>query len=159
MTATVQAMNLTRPSAPPQQRDLVDEDDDIASNSDENPFSRGNNAAVIARRVADHDEDDDDYRWEHSFTFEIPKFHGSQSAEELLDWIITMEEILEFKRMPLDRCVPVIAMRFCNCDAAWWTQLKVSRARLGKPKIIAWGKLKSHMHKTFLPYNYDQVMF
>ncbi|ESQ30422.1 hypothetical protein EUTSA_v10012371mg, partial [Eutrema salsugineum] len=76
-----------------------------------------------------------------SFKFEIPEFHGNQVAEELLDWIVIVDEILEFKHVPLDRCVPVIAMRFRNRVAAWWTQLKLSRARSGKPKIMDWDKL------------------
>lgn len=50
-------------------------------------------------------------------------------------------------------------MRFRGRATAWWTQLKTSRLRLGKAKIESWDKLKKHMHKTFLPYNYDQLMF
>jgi hypothetical protein len=80
-------------------------------------------------------------------------------VEELLDWIVTVEEVLEFKHVPLDRCVLLSQMRFRNRAAAWWTQLKAKRARLGKPKIIAWDRLKGKLRKTFLPYNYDQIMF
>uniref|UniRef100_A0A0D2ZZQ9 Retrotransposon gag domain-containing protein n=1 Tax=Brassica oleracea var. oleracea TaxID=109376 RepID=A0A0D2ZZQ9_BRAOL len=50
-------------------------------------------------------------------------------------------------------------MRFRGRAAAWWSQLKATRARLGKPKILSWDKLKSKLKKTFLPYNYDQLMF
>ncbi|XP_026456193.1 uncharacterized protein LOC113357124 [Papaver somniferum] len=59
----------------------------------------------------------------------------------------------------MDRCVPVLTMRFHGRAAAWWTQLKTTRARLGKPKIMSWDKLTSKLKKTFLPYNYDQLMF
>ena len=97
--------------------------------------------------------------WETGFKTEIPEFHGNSSAEELLDWIVTVEEILEFKRAPMERCVPLLTMRFRNRAAAWWIQLKTTRARLGKPKIMSWDKLKSKLKKTFLPYNYDQLMF
>lgn len=72
---------------------------------------------------------------------------------------MTVEEVLEFKRVPLDQCVPVLAMRFRNRAAAWWTQLKTSRAHLGKEKITSWEKLKKHLRKTFLPYNYEHLMF
>uniref|UniRef100_A0A0D3DKW1 Uncharacterized protein n=1 Tax=Brassica oleracea var. oleracea TaxID=109376 RepID=A0A0D3DKW1_BRAOL len=41
--------------------------------------------------------------WETGFKTEIPEFHGNSSAEELLDWIVTVEEILEFKRAPMER--------------------------------------------------------
>ena len=100
-----------------------------------------------------------DVPWETGFKTEIPEFHGNFSAEELLDWIATVEEILEFKRAPMDRCVPVLTMKFRNRAAAWWIQLKSTLARLGKPKITSWDKLKSKLKKTFLPYNYDQLMF
>lgn len=42
---------------------------------------------------------------------------------------------------------------------AWWIQLKASRAREGKAKVMSWNKLKSKMRKTFLPYNYEHLMF
>ncbi|KAL0655630.1 hypothetical protein Bca4012_076214 [Brassica carinata] len=58
-------------------------------------------------------------RWEHSFKFEIPEIHGSQVADELLNWIATVDEILEFKHVPLERCVLVLAMRFLNRAVAW----------------------------------------
>ncbi|KAG7570392.1 Retrotransposon gag domain [Arabidopsis thaliana x Arabidopsis arenosa] len=102
---------------------------------------------------------EEDLRWEQGFKFELPEYHGRQSAEEFLDWIFTVEETLEFKRVPLERCVPMIVMRFRGRAAAWWSQLKASRARSGKPRILSWDKLNKKMRKTFLPFNYDQVMF
>lgn len=93
------------------------------------------------------------------FKLTIPEFNGSTVAEELLDWFVTVEEILEFKEIPLDRCVPVIAIRFRDRAAAWWSQTKTTRARLGKTKINSWDKLKREMQKNFLPYNYGQLMF
>ncbi|XP_009106784.1 uncharacterized protein LOC103832518 [Brassica rapa] len=96
---------------------------------------------------------------EKKFQIRIPKFSGGPTAEELLDWIVTVEEILEFKHVPLNQCVPVVAMQFRNRAAAWWTQLKTTRTRLNKPKIVTWDKLKKHLKKTFLPYNYEHLMF
>lgn len=93
------------------------------------------------------------------FKFEIPGFQGSQIAEELLDWITTVDEILEFKQVPLERCVPLLAMHFRGRATAWWTKLKASRIRLGESKIESSYKLKKHIKKTFLPYNYNQLMF
>lgn len=104
-------------------------------------------------------EEQGDLRWEQGFKFELPEFHGGQSAEELLDWIYTVEETLDFKNVPLERRVPMIVMRFRGSAAAWWSQLKASRARSGKPRILTWDKLKKKMRKTFLPFNYDQMMF
>lgn len=98
-------------------------------------------------------------RWESVFKLEVPGFYGTANTEELLDWLVTVEEILEFKRVPLDLCAALIASHFLGRAAAWWKQLKSSRERSGKQKIIAWNLLQNQMKKTFLPFNYDQVMF
>ncbi|CAA7046444.1 unnamed protein product [Microthlaspi erraticum] len=140
------------------QRPLVNDhaefdEESIASDGDDNPFAPLQNQRTQAQT------ENDDFRWESGFKFEIPEFHGGQSPVELLDWIVTVEEVLEFKRVPLDRCVPVLTMRFRNRASAWWNQLKASRAREGKQKIVSWEKLKSKMQKTFLPYNYEHLMF
>ncbi|ESQ37119.1 hypothetical protein EUTSA_v10002819mg, partial [Eutrema salsugineum] len=102
----------------------VDEDDE----EDENPFAALRDNPAIQHLPVN------DFNWENGFKSEIPEFHGGPTAEELLDWIVTMEEIMEFKHVPLDRCVPVLAMRFRGRATAWWAQLKATRTRLGKPK-------------------------
>ena len=48
---------------------------------------------------------------------------------------------------------------FRDRAAAWWSQVKTTRSRLGKSKISTWDKLKREMQKNFLPFNYDQIMF
>lgn len=121
---------------PPLPGNNDDEHDDQLE--DDNPF-----AGAINNTAATHNKD---WRWEQSFKFEIPEFHGGPTAEELLDWIATVEEILEFKHVPLERCVPMIAMKFRSRAAAWWTQIKASRIRLGKQKIMSSNKLKKKMH-------------
>lgn len=139
-----------------------DNDEDAESDVDEYPFAGGCHFHNPRHVLNDSDEEDgghDFNRWENSFKLEIPKFHGNNVAEELLDWFVTVEEILEFKRVPIDRYVPLIAIHFWDLAAAWWTQHKTYRARLGKSKIVTWEKLKHDMRKKFLPYNYDQLMF
>ena len=129
------------------------QDDDQSDHEDDaNPFAVLRNRDQ-AQPVLPHEQ------WDRSFKIEIPEFHGSQIADDLLDWIATVDEILEFKQIPRERCVPMLAMRFRGRATAWWTQLKTSRLRLEKPKIETWDKLKKHMKKTFLPYNYDQLLF
>ncbi|CAL9216613.1 unnamed protein product [Arabidopsis halleri] len=162
LTAAIEAMNM-RPVLPAVHQDREEViDDEADSDVEDNPFAGGRGGRNNRRVEADSDkEEDDDHddRWERGFKLEIPEFRGSNIAEELLDWFVTVEEILEFKRVPLDRCVPLIAIRFRDRAAAWWTQNKTSRTRLGKSKIVTWEKLKREMRKNFLPYNYDQLMF
>ncbi|CAA7033471.1 unnamed protein product [Microthlaspi erraticum] len=89
----------------------------------------------------------------------VPEFHGGESAEKLLDWIATVEETLECKRVSFERCVSMITVRFRGSAAAWWAKETASRERLGKPRILSWDKLKKKMRKSFLPVNYDHVVY
>ena len=82
------------------------DDDQSDQEDDANPFAVLGGNRDRAQPVQPNE------RWDQSFKFEIPEFHGSQIAEDLLDWIATVDEILEFKQVPLERCVPMLAMRF-----------------------------------------------
>ena len=47
---------------------------------------------------------DENYRcWESGLKIDIPKFHVSLLPEEFLDWVVIVEEILEFKEVPKER--------------------------------------------------------
>ena len=59
-------------------------------------------------------------RWESGFKLEIPEFLGGMQPEEFLDWVAAVEEILEFKRVPDDRRVSLVATKFRGRAAAWW---------------------------------------
>ena len=75
-----------------------------------------------------------DKRWESAFKMEIPEFHDKVNAEEFLDWLVAVDEILKFKAVPDDRRASLVVTRFRGHAAAWWTQTKAQRARTGKPK-------------------------
>jgi hypothetical protein len=98
-------------------------------------------------------------RWESGFKLDILEFNGDLQPEEFLDWIVAVEEVLDFKGVPEDRRVSLVATKFRGRAAAWWQQLKQSKTRLGKSKINRWEKLLKHMRPTFLPYNYTRTMY
>ena len=98
-------------------------------------------------------------RWEAGLKIDIPEFHGGLKAEDFLDWLFVVEEVLEFKEVPENKRVPLVATRFRGRAAAWWQQLKVNRARLGKRKIESWDRLKKHLREAFLPHNYARMMY
>lgn len=133
------------------------------SDDDNNPFAPLRKQQPRRRTNNNYesysDNEQEDSSWKKCFKLEIPEFKGSTIAEEFLDWFVTVEEILELKQIPLDRCVPVIAIRFRDRAAAWWYQVKTTRARLGKSKITTWDKLKREMQNFFLPYNHEKLMF
>nr|GEX56839.1 hypothetical protein [Tanacetum cinerariifolium] len=64
-----------------------------------------------------------------SFKVEIPTFDGSLKPEEFIDWLYQVDEILDFKRVPDDRRVPLVTIRLRSRAQAWWQQLKQTRSR------------------------------
>ncbi|GJR53338.1 putative nucleotidyltransferase, ribonuclease H [Tanacetum coccineum] len=43
--------------------------------------------------------------------------------------------------------------------SAWWQQLKLTRERVGKPRITSWQKMKKCMRANFIPHNYQRQMY
>ncbi|KAF9684932.1 hypothetical protein SADUNF_Sadunf03G0001800 [Salix dunnii] len=53
---------------------------------------------------------------------DIPEFHGGLQADEYLDWINTVDEVLDFKQVPEDRRVALVATWLRGRAGAWWQQ-------------------------------------
>jgi hypothetical protein len=90
---------------------------------------------------------------------DIPTFSGNLQPEEFLDWVAAVEKILDFKGVPEDRQVSLVATKFWGRAAAWWQQLKQTRVWQGKLKITDWEKLLTKMRPAFLPHNYLRTMY
>ncbi|WOH04343.1 hypothetical protein DCAR_0623752 [Daucus carota subsp. sativus] len=123
-------------------------DDDVVA-TDENPFGAFRNRSP----------ERPNNRWEQSFKVEIPTFDGSLKPEEFVDWLSQVDEILDFKNVPDDRCVSLVAIRLRGRAQAWWQQLKQTRTRSGKAKISNWEKFKKHARSAFLPYNFERELY
>lgn len=50
-------------------------------------------------------------------------------------------------------------MKFRGHAASWWKQVKVTRHRTGRDPIRSWEKFKKHLLLTFLPHNYEHIMY
>lgn len=131
-------------------------DDD--NEQDENPFADHKQHNHPHRNHIQH-RNDDDNRWESGFKVDLPDFQGTSYAEELLDLIAGVEELLECKRVPDERRVALVVTRFGGRALAWWQQLKLSRMREGKASIFSWEKLQKQMKQALLPYNYTRTMY
>ncbi|EOA32275.1 hypothetical protein CARUB_v10015536mg [Capsella rubella] len=90
---------------------------------------------------------------------DIPEFHGGISGDSLLDWFVTVDELLDFKSVPDNRRVSLVAPKFRGHAASWWQQTKLTRARNWKAPIQTWDKLKKQLRKTFMPHNFDRTMY
>ncbi|CAA7060962.1 unnamed protein product [Microthlaspi erraticum] len=119
------------PQNPRRQEHIFDndgDDDDDEDLDDNNPFGELGEqplrqpAELQVQRVENN-------RWESGFKLDLPDFHGSQKPEEVLDWISSIEKLLEFKQVPENMCVALVATRFKGRLSSWWQQLKEQRAR------------------------------
>lgn len=84
---------------------------------------RGDEVIRFRRGAAKYDQ----RRWLAGIRTEILEFHKSLQQEEFLVWVLTVEEILEFKGLPKDKHLPLVATRLRNrATAWWWKQLKLT---------------------------------
>jgi len=90
-----------------------------------------------------------DMRWETNFKFDIPKLHGGISSDSLLDWLVKIEEILEFQNVSDDLFVSLVIKKFWGQAASWWQQKQKTRKRAGKNPIKSWDKLKGEAMQNF----------
>nr|KAJ0213789.1 hypothetical protein LSAT_V11C400214880 [Lactuca sativa] len=102
-----------------------------------NPFggSDGSYSEDDLERRPRRDHRGDNRRWEAEMRIDIPEFDGvSFNPEGFIDWLATVEEVFEFKEVPENKKVSLIATRLRGRASAWWQQLKLTRDRLGKSK-------------------------
>ncbi|XP_022032214.1 uncharacterized protein LOC110933292 [Helianthus annuus] len=99
-------------------------------------------------------------RWDSGIRIDIPEFDGaSLNPEGFIDWLATVEEVFEYKEVPENKRVALIATRLRGRASAWWQQLKLTRNRLGKSRIVTWAKMKKCLRSNFLPHNFQRLMY
>ncbi|CAM8960751.1 unnamed protein product [Rhodiola kirilowii] len=98
-------------------------------------------------------------RWELGFKVDIPNFDGGLKAEEFIDWLSRVEEILDFKDVHDDHRVSLVTFHLRGRAQAWWQHMKKSRVREGKAKIATWQKFVKHIRQAFLPYNFERELY
>nr|KAJ0218923.1 hypothetical protein LSAT_V11C300143610 [Lactuca sativa] len=127
-----------------------------------NPFvgSDGSYSEDDLERRPRRDHSGDNRRWEAGMRIDIPEFDGvSLNPEGFIDWLATVEEVFEFKEVPENKRVSLIATRLRGRASAWWQQLKLTRDRLGKSKVVTWRKMKKCLRSNFLPHNFQRLMY
>ena len=101
-------------------------------------------------------QDSHDQANSNDFRVEIPEFEGKLDPEDFLDWLHTVERVFEYKDIPEDKKVKLIALRLRKYASLWWTNLCAKRVRERKSKIRTWEKMKSKLKARFLPPTYVQ---
>ena len=93
------------------------------------------------------------------FKVEIPEFEGQHNPDDFLDWLNTVERVFEYKDIPDDKKVKLVALKLRKYASIWWNNVISKRARKGKDKIRSWRKMRSKLRAKFLPPHYIQDNF
>ncbi|GJZ36602.1 hypothetical protein Tco_0582793 [Tanacetum coccineum] len=128
----------------------------------ENPFREDDDSSFdeqSGRRLR-RNQREDNRLWESGMRVNIPEFDwDTLSPEGFIDWLVAVEEVFEFKEVPENKRVSLIATKLRGRASAWWQQLKLTRKRVGKPRIICWQKIKNCMRANLIPHNYQWQMY
>ena len=130
--------------------ETTNESDDSHSHF-ENPFG----APPRGRPYAERNEP----RLDYNFKVEIPEFQGSLKPEDFVDWLNTVERVLDYYEVIDEKKVKLVAICLKGRDSAWWEQLQISCQRSGKVKIKSWEKMMKKLREQFLPFNYTQSLY
>ncbi|GKC39997.1 putative reverse transcriptase domain-containing protein [Tanacetum coccineum] len=85
------------------------------------------------RRDRNGQEVKDNRRWKSGMRFNIPEFDGNTlNLEGFINWLVAVKE---------------------------WQQLKLTRERVGKPRVTSWRKMKKLLRENFIPHNYQRLMY
>ena len=72
---------------------------------------------------------------------EIPMYEGSLNAEELMDWIRSIDQYFDYEEVEENKRVKFAVTRLKGHAAIWWDEVQTSRTRKGKYKIKQWDKM------------------
>ena len=96
---------------------------------------------------------------EFGIKVEIPDFEGGVHLDEFIEWLHTVEHVFDFKDIPDERKVKLVAIKFKKHASIWWENLRRQREREGRSKICTWDKMKRELKCIFLPSHYRQDIF
>ncbi|GJV44899.1 hypothetical protein Tco_1429435 [Tanacetum coccineum] len=109
----------------------------------ENPFGEDDDSSSDEQsgRRPRRNQKEDNRHWESGMRVNIIDFAGDTlSPEGFIDWLVAVEEVFEFKEVPKNKRVSLIATKLRGRASAWWQQLKLTREMVGKPRITSWQK-------------------
>jgi len=93
------------------------------------------------------------------FKVEILEFEGQLNPDNFLDWLNTVGRVFEYKDIPNDKKVKLVALKRRRYALIWWNNVLSKRARKGKGKVRSWRKMRFKLKAKFLPPHYVQDNF
>ncbi|VFQ88334.1 unnamed protein product [Cuscuta campestris] len=93
------------------------------------------------------------------FKVDIPTFEGKNDPDDFLEWLEIVERVFDFKDVPEDKKVKIVALKFRKYVSTWWFNLSTKRRRENKAPVKTWFKMRSLLKKKFLPKQYVRDNF
>jgi len=90
------------------------------------------------------------------FKVDIPEFEGHLDSDLFLDWLRTVERVFDYKDVPDEKKVNLMALKLRKYASIWWANVVAKRARKGKAKIHSWDQMRDELKDKFLPFHYLQ---
>jgi hypothetical protein len=90
---------------------------------------------------------------------EVPMYEGNLDAEELLNWIRSMDRHFNYEYVDEERKVKQDATRLKGHATLWWDELQDERRSKGKDKINIWDRIVANMKARFMPKDYQINLF
>jgi len=90
---------------------------------------------------------------------EVPVYEGNLDAEELLDWIRSMDKHFDYEYVNEERKVREVVTRLKGHATLWWDELEAERRRKGKKNIKSWNRMVANFKVKFMPKDYQINMF
>jgi len=90
------------------------------------------------------------------FKVEIPEFEGQLDSDDFVEWLNTVERVFEYKDIPGDKKVKLVALKLRRYALIWWSNVLAKRTRKRKGEIKSWRKMKEKLKAKFLPPHYVQ---
>jgi len=69
------------------------------------------------------------------FMVEIPKFEGQLNPDEFLHWMNTVERAFEYKDIPDDKKVKLVALKLCKYASIWWNNVLIRGLEKGRVRL------------------------
>ena len=92
----------------------------------------------------------------NDFRLDIPEFKCKLDPEEFLDRHSTVKRVFEYKDVPQDKKVKLVALKLQKYASLWWINLCAKRIKNRKEKIQTWETMKVKLKARFLPSSYFQ---
>lgn len=90
---------------------------------------------------------------------EVFPFVGSLRLEELIDWVIEIDEYFEYEEIEDPDRVKFAKNKLKGHANIWWREVQLERSRRGKEKITKWNRMVDKLKKKFILVDYELDMF